>query len=188
MPLDPDDRAMADLAEVPDWSKVAGPDDDETGYAVVEALVHRVSAATGWTPWPVEPGMVINDAMESWGFTTGRGTDMIAFNGLVFPDCPDSGWSAYEIGPDDIAAAEAGLDEQWPAYLELAGRHWGVPDYVGDDRNPAFDDEWAPRAGLDRRHLAVWLREGAEFHLFSRRPTRTPLSTAVGISYSVYLD
>ena len=45
---------------------------------------------------------------------------MIVFDGLVFADCPDSGWSAYEIGPDDIAAAEAGLDAHWPDHLTLA--------------------------------------------------------------------
>jgi hypothetical protein len=187
-PLDQDERAMADMAEVTDWSKVAGPDNDESGYAVVEALVHRVSAATGWTPWPIEPGTTIGDDMESWGFTTSRGTTMIAFSGLVFSDCPDSGWSAYEIGPDDIDAAAAGLDEHWPVHLAQAKRHWGEPDYVGDDSNPNFVDEWAPGAGLDRRHLAVWLRPGAEFHLFSMRPTRSPLSTSVGVNYSVYLD
>ena len=30
-PLDDDDKAMADLAEVADWTKVAGPDTDDTG-------------------------------------------------------------------------------------------------------------------------------------------------------------
>lgn len=187
-PLDQDDRAMADLAEVTDWSKVSGPDNDETGYAVVEALVHRVAGATGWTPWPLEENMTIDDSMESWGFVTRRGTTMIAFDSLVFSECPDSGWSAYEIGPDDVAEAETGLDEHWPAHLELAKRHWGEPDYVADDSNPAFVDEWAPGAGRDKRHLAVWLRPGAEFHLYSMKPTSAPLSTSVGVTYSVYLD
>ena len=187
-PLDQDGLAMADLAEVPDWTAVAGPDDNQTGIAVVIELVRRVSAATGWVPWALEQDMQIPDAMESWGFTTRRGIDMIAFNGLVYADCKDSGWAAYQIGPDDIPAAEAGLDAHWPAALELATQHWGEPAYVGTDATPGFDDEWAVGAGADRRHLAVWTRPGAQFHLYSKRPARDPLSPAVGVNYAVYLD
>src|SRR5688572_10225229 len=102
-PLDQDDRALADFAEIADWSLLAGPDDDESGPAVVRALVNRVMTHTNWKPWPLEPGEVIDDEMVSWGFTTPRGTTMIVFAGLAFSDCPDSGWSAYEIGPDDLA-------------------------------------------------------------------------------------
>ena len=51
-PLDEDDLAIADLAEVADWTKVAGPESDAPGYETVKAIVHRVSAATGWKPWP----------------------------------------------------------------------------------------------------------------------------------------
>lgn len=187
-PLDEDDLAMADLAEVADWTAVAGPDTDETGPEVVLALIRRVSAATGWRPWPMAPGTQIDDVLESWGFVTGRGVEMIAFNGLVFADCRNSGWCAYDIGPDDISAAEAGLDAHWPAHLELARRHWGAPHYLGDDSVPGFEDQWAPGAGLDRRHLAVWQRPGAQFHLYSVKPTIEPLSSAVGVSYAVYLD
>lgn len=183
-----DDLAMADLAEVTDWSRVAGPVSDETGPAVVRALVHRVMAATAWEPWPLQPGQVIDEVMESWGFTTRRGTTMIVFSGLVFADCPNSGWSAYDIGPDDIAAAESGLDAHWPEHLALARRHWGEPAYVGDDSSPDFLDEWAPGAGADRRNLAVWTRPGAQFHLYSNKPTKDPLTTAVGVNYSVYMD
>lgn len=179
---------MADLADVPDWSRVAGPDTDETGPAVVRALVQRVTAATGWRPWAIQPGTVIDDVLESWGFVTNRGTAMIVFNGLAFADCRNSGWSAYDIGPDDLATAEAGLDAHWPAHLELARRHWGEPDYLGDDSSPTFLDEWAPGAGADRRHLAVWMRPGAQFHLYSNRPTRDPLSPTVGVNYTVYMD
>jgi hypothetical protein len=127
---------------------------------------------TNWTPWPLQSGEVIDASMVSWGFTTRRGTTMIVFDGLAFADCPDSGWSAYQIGPDDIAAAETGLDEHWPDHLALATRHWGEPDYVGDDRNADFDDEWAPGAGEGRRHLAVWLRPGAQYQLYSIGPAR----------------
>jgi hypothetical protein len=186
-PLDQDDRAMADLAEVSDWIKVAGPESGETGYAVVEALVHRVSAVTGWKPWPVEPNTNF-DGLESWGFETQRGSTMIVFNGLVLANCPESGWSAFDIEPGDIAAAEAGLDEHWPATFNLAMKRWGAPIYASDYSNPAFLDEYAPGAGFDRRHLAVWLRPGAQFHLYSDAPTADPLSPAVGINYTVYID
>ncbi|TWD73429.1 hypothetical protein FB561_7318 [Kribbella amoyensis] len=187
-PLDEDDLAMADLGDVSDWTAVAGPDSDETGEAVVRALVQRVMAATGWQPWPLEPGETIDEVAASWGFTTRRGTTMVVFDGLTFSDCRNSGWSAYQIGPDDIAQAEAGLDAHWPDHLALAVKHWGEPDYVGDESSPTFLDEWAPGAGTDRRHLAVWLRPGAQFHLFSNKPTKDPLTPAVGVNYAVYLD
>ncbi|WP_432940994.1 hypothetical protein ACQPXM_32710 [Kribbella sp. CA-253562] len=186
--LDEDDLAMADFAEVRDWTAVAGPDSDATGPAVVTALVNRVMAATGWTPWPLEPGETIDDGSASWGFTTRRGTTMVVFDGLVFSDCRNSGWSAYQIGPDDIAEAEAGLDEHWPAHLALARKHWGEPDYLGDETDPDFLDAWGPGAGADRRHLAVWVRPGAQFHLFSNKPTKDPLTPAVGVNYAVYID
>ena len=187
-PLDQDDLAMADLAEIRDWSVIAGPDGDDSGPEVVRALVHRVMAQTPWRPWPLEPGEVIDPEMVSWGFTTPRGTTMIVFDGLAFPDCPDSGWSAYEIGPDDIVAAEAGLDEHWTDHFALALRHWGRPDYFGDENTPGFVDEWEPGAGTGRRHLAVWVRPGAEFHLYSTKPTKDPLTTSVGVNYAVYID
>lgn len=187
-PLDEDNVAMADLAEIADWTRIAGPDDDGSGPQVVRALVQRVMSATDWQPWPLEAGEVIDDEMASWGFTTRRGTTMIVFNGLAFSDCPDSGWSAYEISPDDLTAAEAGLDAHWPQHLELATQHWGNPDYVGDDSSPTFADEWEPGAGSGRRHLAVWLRPGAQYHLYSTKPAKDPLTTAVGVNYSVYID
>ncbi|TDO45087.1 hypothetical protein EV643_114232 [Kribbella sp. VKM Ac-2527] len=187
-PLDEDDLAMADFAEVADWTKVAGPDTDDTGPAVVTALVNRVMNSTGWTPWPLEPGEKIDDVSASWGFTTRRGTTMVVFNGLAFSDCRNSGWSAYQIGPDDIAEAEDGLDTHWPDHLALARKHWGEPDYIGDDSSETFIDEWAPGAGVDRRHLAVWVRPGAQIHLFSNKPTRDPLTPAVGVNYAVYID
>lgn len=187
-PLDQDDRALADLAEIADWGLLAGPDDDESGPAVVRALVHRVMTHTNWKPWPLAPGEVIDDEMVSWGFTTPRGTTMIVFAGLAFADCPDSGWSAYDIGPDDLAAAEAGLDAHWPDHLALTKRHFGLPDYVGDDSVDGFDDEWEPGAGAGRRHLAVWVRPGAQLRLYSTKPTKDPLTTAVGVNYAVYID
>lgn len=187
-PLDEDDRAMADLAEVADWTRIAGPDSPKTGPEVVRALVNRVMTATTWKPWPVEAGESIDPASASWGFTTTSGTTMIVFDGLTFADCRNSGWSAYEIGPNDIAQAEAGLDAHWPDHLELARKHWGEPDYLGDESSPTFLDDWAPGAGADRRHLAVWRRPGAQFHLFSNKPTQEPLTTAVGVNYAVYLD
>jgi hypothetical protein len=72
--------------------------------------------------------------------------------------------------------------------LDLARKHLGEPDYVGDDSSPTFLDEWAPGAGADRRHLAVWVRPGAQFHLFSSKPTQEPLTEAVGVTYAVYID
>ncbi len=187
-PLDEDDLAMADLAEIQDWTPIAGPDTDASGPAVVRALVNRVMAGTDWQPWALEAGETIADEAISWGFTTKRGTTMIVFDGLTFADCRNSGWSAYQIGPDDIAAAEAGLDQHWPDHLILARKHWGEPDYVGDDSSPTFLDEWAPNAGADRRHLAVWVRPGAQYHLFSNRPTADPLTPSVGVTYAVYID
>jgi len=187
-PLDQDDLALADLAEIQDWTVLAGPDGDDSGPEVVRALVHRVMAHTSWQPWPLQAGETIGPEMVSWGFVTPRRTTMIVFDGLVFSDCPDSGWSAYEIGPDDIGAAEAGLDAHWPDHLALVTRYFGQPDYVGDDSNPDFDDEWAPGAGADHRHLAVWMRPGAELRLYSIRPSKDPLTTAVGVSYAMYLD
>jgi hypothetical protein len=150
--------------------------------------VQRVMAATDWQPWPLASGEKIDDVLASWGFTTKRGSTIVVFPGLAFADTRNSGWSAYEIGPDDIAAAEAGLDANWPTMLDLARKHLGEPDYVGNDSSPAFLDEWAPGAGADRRHLAVWVRPGAQFHLFSSKPTQEPLTEAVGVTYAVYID
>jgi len=187
-PLEDDAAAMADLAEVADWAKVAGPDTGETGYEVVKALVHRVTAATGWKPWPDDNPDVNFDKLESWGFETSRGITMIVFNGLVLADVRDSGWSAYDLEPADIPQAEAGLDEHWPDVFELGVKTWGPPIYASDYRNPNLVDEFRPGAGFDRRHLAVWLRPGAQFFLYSDMPTADPLSPSVGINYTVYLD
>jgi hypothetical protein len=187
-PLDEDDLAMADLAEIKDWTPIAGPDTDASGPAVVRALVNRVMSATDWQPWPLEAGEQIDPDLASWGFITRRGSTIIVFDGLAFADCRNSGWSAYQIGPDDIPAAEAGLDQHWPEHLALARKHFGEPDYVGDESSPSFLDEWAPGAGADRRHLAVWVRPGAQIHLFSDKPTRDPLTVSVGVNYAVYID
>lgn len=187
-PLDEDALAMADLAEIADWTTIAGPDSEATGPDVVRALVGRVMGSTKWTPWPLAVGETIDPEAASWGFTTPREITMIVFDGLVFADCRNSGWSAYDITPDDIAQAEAGLDEHWPDHLALARKHWGEPDYVGDESSPTFLDEWMPAAGADKRHLAVWRRPGAQLQLFSNKPTAEPLTTAVGVNYAVYLD
>jgi hypothetical protein len=186
-PLDLDAAAMADLADVADWTKVAGPESAGTGYEVVKALVDRVTPATGWRPWSAEPTTNF-DKLQSWGFETQRGTTMIVFDGLVFADVPDSGWSAYDLQTEDIPQAEAGLDEHWPAAFELGVKTWGPPIWASDYRNPVFVDEFSPGAGFGKRHLAIWLRPGAQFHLYSDRPTADPLSPAVGINYTVYLD
>jgi hypothetical protein len=187
-PLDEDDLAMADLAEITDWTRIAGPDNDDLGPEVVRAVVQRVTTATNWQPWPLKAGDQISGNSVSWGFTTPRGTTMIVAPGMAFADTRNSGWSAYEIQPEDIPAAEAGLDETWPANLELARKHFGEPDYVSDESNPNFLDEWRPGAGADRRHLAVWVRPGAQFQLYSVKPTERPLTTAVGVTYAVYID
>ncbi|MGW7683681.1 hypothetical protein ACWGID_23290 [Kribbella sp. NPDC054772] len=187
-PLDEDEAAIADLAEIADWRPIAGPDNDDTGPEVVRAIVQRVMSATEWTPWPLKPGEPIDNVLASWGFTTKRGSTIVVFPGLAFADARNSGWSAYEISPDDIPAAEAGLDENWPAMLDLARKYLGEPDYVGDDSSRHFLDEWRPGAGVDKRHLAAWVRPGAQFHLFSSKPTREPLTEAVGVTYAVYID
>jgi hypothetical protein len=187
-PLDEDEAAIADLAEVADWRPIAGPDNDQTGPEVVKAIVQRVTAATDWLPWPLAAGETIDPAIASWGFTTKRGSTIVVFPGLAFADARNSGWSAYRITPDDIPAAEAGLDQAWPQMLDLARKFLGEPDYVGDDSRPDFLDEWRPGAGADKRHLAAWVRPGAQFHLFSSKPTRDPLTEAVGVTYAVYID
>ena len=187
-PLDDDDLAMADFAEIADWTAIAGPNRDASGPDVVRAIVQRVTSATDWQPWPLQAGEQIDPVMASWGFTTKRGTTVIVFDGMAFADVRTSGWSAYDIGPGDIAEAEAGLDAHWPDHLALAGKHFGEPDYLGDDSSPTFLDDWAPGAGADKRHLAVWLRQGAQFHLFSNKPTQDPLTRAVGVNYAVYID
>ena len=187
-PLDDDERAMADIADVADWRRVGGPQTGETGPMMVRALIQRVRNATGWKPWESRRRSTIDDALDGWGFLTRRRTEMAAYDDLILPHSPFSGWIAYGIGPDDISAAESGLDEHWPVKLALAGRCWGRPDYLGSDADPEFVDQWAPGAGIGRRHLAVWARPGAEFHLYSTKPTKDPLSVSVGVNYAVYLD
>lgn len=187
-PLDDDDRAMADLAEVRDWRRVGGPHTGETGPAPVRALIRRVKSATRWRPWPIDRKTVIDDQLDGWGFLTRRQTELAVYDDQILPHSPFSGWVGFAIGPDDIDAAVAGLDENWPAKFDLARRHWGQPAYVGTESGPGFVDEWAPGAGVDRRHLAVWTPPGAEIHLYSNKPTRQPLSVSVGINYVVYLD
>jgi hypothetical protein len=186
-PLDDDDKAMADLAEVADWTKVVGPDTDETGRDMVLTLINRVSAATGWEPWPVEQDTTIEPELDAWGFRTARGTEIAVYSDLVLPDSPQAGWAAYELTAEDIPAAEAGLDANWQAKFDLARKHWGEPAYVGTDSKPGFDDEWSPLAGFEKRHLAVWVRPGAQFHLYSNRPTKDPVAQSVGINYTVHL-
>jgi hypothetical protein len=187
-PLDDDDRAMADLAEVGDWRKVGGPHTGATGPMPVRTLIKRVKSATGWRPWPVDRKTVIDDQLDGWGFLTKRGTEMAVYDDQILPHSPFSGWVAFGIERYDIRAAEAGLDEHWPVKFDLARRHWGEPAYMGTDSTPEFVDEWSPGGGQDRRHLAVWTPPGAEIHLYSNKPTKYPLSVSVGINYSVYLN
>nr|WP_167217721.1 hypothetical protein [Kribbella shirazensis] len=168
---------MADLAEVVDWRPVWGP--PETGMDAIRALVNRVTAATGWRPWA--PGNIDPDRY-TWGLVTQRETVMLVLPDAVLPESPRSGWSAYEIGPSELPQAEEGLDTYWPGQLELARRHWGPPVYVGPGDDPRVPLEWRGR----RRHLAVWLRPGAEFHLYASQPA--PGETAAGFGYSVYAN
>jgi hypothetical protein len=187
-PLDDDDRAMADLAEVRDWRRIAGPHSGATGAIPVRALIRRVKSATSWKPWPIDRKTVIDDQLDGWGFLTRRNTELAVYDDQILPHSPFSGWVAFAIGPEDIEAAADGLDEHWPVKFDLACRHWGQPAYVGVDSKPGFVDDWSPGAGADRRHLAVWTRPGAELHLYSNKPTEQPLSVSVGINYVVYLD
>lgn len=172
---DDDERAMADLAEVADWRSVWGP--PATGMDAIRALVNRVTAATGWRPWA--PGDIDPDRY-TWGLVTPRETVMLVLPDAVLPDSPRSGWAAYEIAPTELGQAEEGLDVHWPAQLELARRHWGAPVFVGSGNDRRVPPEWRGR----RRHLAVWLRPGAELHLYATQPG--PEDTAAGFGYSVY--
>ncbi|WP_405064124.1 hypothetical protein OG474_21420 [Kribbella sp. NBC_01505] len=172
---DDDERAMADLAEVSDWTAVWGP--PGPGFEAIGERVVRATAATGWMPWL--PGN-IDPERFSWGMITPRETVMLLLPDAVLPESPRSGWSAYGIGPDELSPAETGLDEHWPAELERGRRHWGVPVYVGPGSDPRVPAEWRNR----RRHLAVWLRPGAEIHLYATQPDAdTPQA---GFGYSVY--
>lgn len=174
---DDDERAMADLADVSDWHRVWGP--AGTGLDAIRALVSRVTEATGWRPWA--PGN-IDPNRYTWGLVTPRETVMLVLPDAVLPESPRSGWSAYDIGPDEVAAAEDGLDEYWPGQLQLARGHWGEPVFVGPGDDPRIPVEWRDR----RRHLAVWLRPGAEIHLYATRPDPDLARGAVGFGYSVY--
>lgn len=174
---DEDERAMADLAEVSDWSRIWGP--PATGLDAIRALVSRVSAATGWRPWA--PGSIDPDRY-TWGLVTPRETVMLVLPDAVLPESPRSGWSAYEIAPSEVPDAEEGLDEHWPAQLELGRRYWGAPVFVGPGSDPRVPPEWRGR----RRHLAVWLRPGGEIHLYATQPG--PEITHAGFGYSVYAN
>jgi hypothetical protein len=172
---DDDERAMIDLAEVSDWRSVWGP--PGAGLDAIRALVSRVTAVTGWRPWA--PG-TIDPNRYTWGLVTPRETVMLVLPDAVLPESPRSGWSAYEIGTAEVADAEEGLDEHWPGQLALARRHWGNPVFVGSGFDLRIPPEWRGR----RRHLAVWLRPGAEFHLYATQPG--PDDTQAGFGYSVY--
>ncbi|MFD7160368.1 hypothetical protein ACFV9C_37660 [Kribbella sp. NPDC059898] len=172
---DDDERAMADLAEVGDWRSIWGP--PATGAEAIRAMVDRVTAATGWRPWA--PGDIDPDRY-TWGLVTQRETVMLVLPDAVLPESPRSGWSAYEIGPSELPLAEEGLDLHWPAQLQLARQFWGPPVYVGPGDDVRIPPEWRGR----RRHLAVWLRPGAEFHLYASQPG--PDEDAAGFAYSVY--
>ncbi|MFI5732141.1 hypothetical protein ACIA49_18600 [Kribbella sp. NPDC051587] len=187
-PLDDDDLAMADLAEITDWTPVGGPDSDDAGPALVRTLVARVTNATGWQPVPLQPREEIDATMASWTFTTKRGSNLVAYDGLVFADTRHSGWVAYEIGPEDLAQAEDGLDAAWPNHLALARKHWGEPDQVADHTDPELLRSLTPAATPARRHIAVWQRPGAQIMLFSDQPTKDPLTRTVSVGYAVYLD
>jgi hypothetical protein len=175
--LDDDERAMADLAEVYDWNRVWGP--PETGLDAIRALVSRVTAATGWRPWA--PGNIDPDRY-TWGLVTRRETVMLVLPDAVLPDSPRSGWSAYDIEAGEVELAEEGLDDHWPGQLALARKHWGDPVFVGPGNDPRIPDEWRDR----RRHLAVWLRPGAELHLYATQPETGKGCVSVGFGYSVY--
>ncbi|MEV5966117.1 hypothetical protein AB0L70_30390 [Kribbella sp. NPDC051952] len=187
-PLNDDDRAMADLADVRDWRRLGGPHTGETGPVPVRKLIKRVKSGTNWKPWPVNRKTVIDDQLDGWGFLTRRKTELAVYDDQILPHSPFSGWVAFAIEPWDVDAAAAGLDEHWPAKFDLARRHWGNPAYVGTESTSGFVNEWAPGAGTDRRHLAVWNPPGAEIHLYSNKPTVRPLSVSVGINYVVYLN
>lgn len=174
---DDDERAMADLADVPDWRGLWGP--PGTGLEAIRALVMRVTQATGWRPWA--PGN-IDPNRYTWGLVTQRQTVMLVLPDAVLPDSPRSGWSAYGFGAADVPEVEDGLDDYWPGQLQLARKHWGEPVFVGPGDDLRIPEEWRGR----RRHLAVWLRPGAEIHLYATQPDAQVPNSAAGFGYSVY--
>ena len=125
-PLDDDDRAMADLADVRDWRRIGGPHTGETGPIPVRKLIRRVKSGTSWKPWPVNRKTVIDDQLDGWGFLTRRKTELAVYDDQILPHSPFSGWVAFAIEPWDVDAAAAGLDEHWPAKFDLARRHWEI--------------------------------------------------------------
>jgi hypothetical protein len=54
--------------------------------------------------------------------------------------------------------------------------------FVGPGNDPRIPGEWRGR----RRHLAVWLRPGAEIHLYATQPEPDAATVAAGFGYSVY--
>lgn len=180
--LDDDGKAMADLAEVPDWRPLWGP--PATGPDAVRTLATRAAAATGWTPWPLTERTAIDPDQVAWGLVTPRDIEMLVLPDTVLPNCTGGGWSAYEIGPADLSPATAGLDEHWPAHLDRATTHWGPPVFAGRGDDSRIPETWRNR----RRHLAVWLRPGAEFHLYADQPATDSATTTAGVSFSVYAN
>src|SRR3954471_17330085 len=90
-PLDDDDRAMADLAEVRDWRRLGGPQTGATGPDPVRRLIRRVKSATNWKPWPITRRTVIDDQLEGGVFLPRRKTELAVYDDQVLPHSPFSG-------------------------------------------------------------------------------------------------
>lgn len=163
-PLDDLEAAVADIADVPDWRAVWGPDNGG-GPSALEFLRRRVVAATGWASPEVDTSPPM--ARTSWAFKTTRG-----LWAEVWPHSASfevrGGWAASDLTEQEAPHALAMLRrDQWPRYLALVTRYLGEPAYVGSCVDEDFPtDRW--RRDYDPQEdglLAVWLRPGLEFHL-----------------------
>ncbi|WP_328991784.1 hypothetical protein OG394_36260 [Kribbella sp. NBC_01245] len=155
MEISPEDlsrwhSALADLADVRDWSRLWGPDGD------VLVLRDRVAAATGWLPMP--PGPSIDDRQRSWGFDTPRSTviDVHPQNALVRLK---QALVARDVSDEqEFAEAVAVALPRWSRLVAAAAVVLGQEPFLSE---PALEDT---------RRLAVWQRPGAEIRLACKAP------------------
>ena len=122
---------------------------------------------------------MIDDQLDGWGFLTRRNTELAVYDDQILPHSPFSGWVAFAIGPDDIDAAVAGLDEHWPAKFDLARRHWGQPAYVGIDAIPASSTRNTPSCAQSWTNSAATTPSSPKpSNAYNTSPTSTRPSAA----------
>ncbi len=186
-PLDDFESALADIAEVRNWSSVWGPSHGG-GPDGLSEIAERVRAATGWSTAPPDGGADMRQVARS--FTTGRGVVVTVGPGSASFATGSGGWSAYRLSAEDYPQALAILRQrQWPRYLDLVSRYLGPPAYVAscvdaDFPSDRWRDEYDPH---DVGYLGVWERPGLEFHLYASHAGLrfNPAHPAMSIQYLV---